>query len=224
MKSDQYTILRARMIEMIAAHALHVGADVGKDHIDARVLDVMGLVERHKFVPIELEAYAYLDTPLAIGFDKTMSQPYIIALMTDLLGVRSGDRVLEVGTGLGYHAAILSRLAGDGEVYTVEIVEELGLEAQKTLLARGCDNVTVRIGDGSRGWAEKGPFDGISVTAAPELLPAALFHQLKPGGRMVCPAGMAGSQQLLSISRDAGGKLTVRDVLPVSFMALETGS
>jgi protein-L-isoaspartate(D-aspartate) O-methyltransferase len=144
--------------------------------------------------------------------------------MTDLLAVDDGDRVLEVGTGLGYHAAILSELAGRGAVFTVEIVEELGLKAEEKLQALGNDNVAVRIGDGSRGWVDKGPFDVISVTAAPELLPAALFHQLKPGGRMVCPAGVAGSQQLLFVSRDLSGKLTVREVLPVNFMPLESGS
>lgn len=224
MERDQYSILRTRMIDMIAAHALHSEEQVGTDHIDDRVLDVMGRVERHVFVPAELRAFAYLDTPLPIGFDKTMSQPYIIALMTDLLAIRDGDQVLEVGTGLGYHAAILSCLAGNGAVNTVEIVEELGLKAEENLRALGYDNISVRIGDGSRGWADKGPFDVISVTAAPELLPAVLFHQLKPGGRMVCPAGAPGSQQLLFVSRDSGGKLTVREVLPVNFMSLETGS
>jgi protein-L-isoaspartate(D-aspartate) O-methyltransferase len=182
----------------------------------------MAAVARHEFVPGELRAYAYFDTPLPIGHEKTVSQPLIVALMTDLLRLTPRDRVLEVGTGLGYHAAVLSKLAG--EVFTVEIVEELATAAAKKLSRHGCANVTTRIGDGGHGWPDKAPFDAILVAAAPELLPAALIRQMKAGGRMVCPAGAPGAQQLMLLEKDEAGRLTVHEILPVNFAALEIPS
>jgi protein-L-isoaspartate(D-aspartate) O-methyltransferase len=222
MGDDEFTVLRERMIEVISAHAEHAASHLGRESIDARVLAAMGAVERHDFVPSELRAYAYFDTPLPIGYEKTVSQPFIVALMTDLLRLRPNDRVLEVGTGLGYHAAILSKLAG--EIFTVEIVEELGKAAASRLNRHGCKNVTARIGDGGHGWPEAAPFDAILVAAAPELLPAALIHQMKAGGRMVCPAGVPGAQQLMLLEKNDAGRLTVHEILPVNFAPLEQPS
>ncbi len=221
MSQDQFAVLRTRMVEVIAAHALHAGEQSGRDQLDGRVLAAMEQVRRHDFVPAELRAYAYFDTPLPIGFDKTVSQPFIVALMTDLMELTPDDRVLEVGTGLGYHAAILSHLVA--QVFSVEIVEELGLKAQANLKRLERDNVEVRIGDGGRGWPDKGPFDAICVAAAPDLLPPLLIGQLKPGGRMVCPSGIPGDQKLLLARKDDAGKLSVTEILPVNFSELETG-
>ena len=161
--------LRSAMVDAIVMHARTAGPETGRPALSRVVLDVMAEMPRHEFVPSEMRAFAYFDTPLPIGFGKTISQPYIVALMTDLLDVRPGDRVLDVGTGLGYQAAVLSRLAA--RVYSVEIIEELASSAARRLSEQGCDNVEVRAGDGSTGWAEHAPFDRILVAAAPDLIP-----------------------------------------------------
>ena len=158
--------------------------------------------------------------PLPIGFDKTISQPFIVAVMTDLLDPRPHEVVLEVGTGLGYQAAVLAELAR--RVWSVEIVEELATEAEARLRRLGYANVGIRIGDGSRGWAEHAPFDKIMVTAAAELVPPALIEQLKPGGRMVLPVGATDAQTLTVLDKDALGRVTRRQLLPVCFSRLET--
>ena len=157
------------MVDAIVMHARTAGPETGRPALSRVVLDVMAEMPRHEFVPSEMRAFAYFDTPLPIGFGKTISQPYIVALMTDLLDVRPGDRVLDVGTGLGYQAAVLSRLAA--RVYSVEIIEELASSAARRLSEQGCDNVEVRAGDGSTGWAGHAPFDRILVAAAPDLIP-----------------------------------------------------
>jgi len=162
---------------------------------------------------------AYVDSPVPIGYGKTISQPFMVALMTDLLDVQPTDRVLEVGTGLGYQSAILSYLADT--VYTVEIVEELASEAKERLTSYGIDNVVCRIGDGSVGWLEHAPFDKLLVAAAPELILPTLLSQLKPGGRMVIPAGIEDAQQLMLVEKDADGRLHTREIMPVRFSALE---
>ena len=206
------------MVDAIVMHARTAGPETGRPALSRVVLDVMAEMPRHEFVPSEMRAFAYFDTPLPIGFGKTISQPYIVALMTDLLDVRPGDRVLDVGTGLGYQAAVLSRLAT--RVYSVEIIEELASSAARRLSEQGCDNVEVRAGDGSTGWAEHAPFDRILVAAAPDLIPPALLAQLAPGGRMTIPAGLDGAQTLMLVTRDKSGSLATEDILPVRFSEL----
>jgi protein-L-isoaspartate(D-aspartate) O-methyltransferase len=175
-------------------------------------------VPRHNFVPPELQHLAYADGPLPIGCDKTVSQPFMVALMTDLLDIEPGEKVLEVGTGLGYHAAILAGLAET--VFTVEIHEELAREGRARLDALGYENIAFKIGDGAQGWPEHAPFDRILVAAAPELLPPALIQQLRPGGRMVVPAGLPDDQQLLVVDKDMDGRIATREVLQVVFAPL----
>ena len=210
--------LRGAMVDAIVMHARTAGSETGRPALSRVVLDVMAEMPRHEFVPSEMRAFAYFDTPLPIGFGKTISQPYIVALMTDLLDVRPSDRVLDVGTGLGYQAAVLSRLAT--RVYSVEIIEELASSAARRLSEQGCDNVEVRAGDGSTGWSEHAPFDRILVAAAPDLIPPALLAQLAPGGRMTIPAGLDGAQTLMLVTRDKSGSLATEDILPVRFSEL----
>ena len=205
-------------MEQIGLHAAFVSDRIGRSTLADRVLEVMAAVPRHEFVPLPLRPFAYLDQPLPIGFDKTISQPFIVALMTDLLDLQPEDRVLEIGTGLGYQAAVLARLAQ--WVYSIEIIEPLGREAGKRLAGQQCDNVEVRIGDGAGGCLDHAPFDKIILTAAPELIPTALLHQLRAGGRMVVPAGLADSQQLLLVEKDAEGCLATEEILPVRFTSL----
>lgn len=188
----------------------------GRGVRDKAVLQAMRKVPRHEFVPPELAAQAYRDRPLPIGHDQTISQPYIVAFMTELASVGNGDRVLEIGTGSGYQAAVLAEQGA--EVYTIEIVEALGLQAQKTLHRLGYHQIQTRIGDGYRGWPEAGPFDAIVVTAAPSTVPEPLKQQLKVGGRLVIPVG-DDRQELLVITREREGHLEKR-VLPVRFVPM----
>jgi protein-L-isoaspartate(D-aspartate) O-methyltransferase len=185
---------------------------------DARVLDAMARVPRHRYVPPDQQDAAYADRPLPIGFGQTISQPYIVAFMTEALEVRPTDVVLEIGTGSGYQAAILGELAR--EVYTVEIVAELGDRAARTLAALGYRNVHVRVGDGNLGWPEHAPFDRIIVTAAPEAVPVALVEQLAVGGRMVLPVGPAGGDQELRIVTRTAAGVTTQQSLPVRFVPM----
>ncbi|HSN15153.1 MAG TPA: protein-L-isoaspartate(D-aspartate) O-methyltransferase [Anaeromyxobacteraceae bacterium] len=189
-----------------------------RDISDARVLEAMRRVERHRFVPPSARSDAYGDHPLPIGHDQTISQPYIVALMTELARVKPGDRVLEVGTGSGYQAAVLAVLAK--EVYTIEIVEPLAREAAGRLKALGYANVTVRAGDGYRGWPEHAPFDAILVTAAPPEIPQPLVDQLAVGGRLVAPVGEEwGAQELVVLERTPAG-VKRRVVAPVRFVPM----
>ncbi len=186
---------------------------------DARVLDAMRSVPRHEFVPAAVRQDAYGDTPLPIGFDQTISQPYIVALMTELARPASTDRALEVGTGSGYQAAVLSRLVS--HVFSIELVDPLARSATSTLQRLGYPNVTVRNGDGYAGWPDEAPFDIILVTAAPEDVPPALVAQLRPGGRLVVPVGpVFDVQDLKLIEKDAAGRTTTRSVIPVRFVPL----
>ena len=220
MDKQQFAELRKQMVLDIVSITVMVGERIGKYNLDPRVLDVMGRVERHEFVPLEMQRYAYLDRPLPIGYDKTISQPFIVALMTDFLQVDPRHVVLEIGTGMGYQSAILSALAR--QVFSIEIVDALADQARQRLARTGCANVEIKVGNGANGWAEHAPFDRIIATAAPELIPASLMHQLKPGGRMVIPAGLPDSQQLILVEKSSPeGKLSTREILPVRFSQLE---
>ena len=202
-------------------HAEHAAVPFGRETLSAPVMEAMGKVPRHEFVPVELRSFAYADRPLPIGYDKTISQPFIVALMTDLLELDGDDTVLEVGTGLGYQAAVLAELVN--QVYSVEIIEELESEARKRLTRLGYENVHTRVGDGCLGWAEAAPFDAVIVTAAPDLIPPSLIGQLKPGGRMIIPAGASlESQQLTLVEKDAEGRVNSTELLPVRFSELES--
>jgi protein-L-isoaspartate(D-aspartate) O-methyltransferase len=170
-------------------------------------------------VPVELRGYAYVNSPLPIGCDKTISQPFIVALMTDLLELQPTDRVLEIGTGLGYQAAILSQLAQ--KVYSVEFIEELAAQAKKRLAAQGCKNIELRLGNGYHGWPEHAPFDKIIVTAGTDLVPPPLLYQLKPGGKMIIPTGLPDTQKLVLVEKDANGRTKAREFLRVRFSLLE---
>ncbi len=183
---------------------------------DPRVLSAMLKVERHLFVPKESQLSAYMDQPLPIGEGQTISQPYIVALMTELLELKGGEKVLEIGTGSGYQAAILAELAK--EVYTIEIIEALATSAQKLLLQLGYQNMMVKAGDGYLGWPEAAPFDAIIITCAPDHIPKPLIEQLKEGGRMVVPVG-AYSQELKKIVKRSG-KIEISDIIPVLFVPM----
>jgi protein-L-isoaspartate(D-aspartate) O-methyltransferase len=220
MEEKHLDILRRHMVELIGIYADLSRDERGTAAIDDRVLAAMGRVRRHLFVPPELAPYAYENTPLPIGFDKTISQPFIVAVMTDLLAPEPGDTVLEVGTGLGYQAALLAELAQ--QVWSIEIVEELAAEAADRLRDLGYRNVGVRVGDGSKGWPEHAPFDRILVAASAERLPPDLLAQLKPGGRMVLPTGPMDAQMLTIVDKDADGATRTRKLMPVRFTMLET--
>jgi len=186
------------------------------------VLDAMRTVPRHCFVPATLQADAYRDHPLPIGQGQTISQPYIVAFMTELLNPDASHRILEIGTGSGYQTAVLARIAN--EVYSVEILPALALEAGDRLRRLGTRNVHIRHGDGNEGWAEHAPFDGILVTAAAEEIPPELIRQLKPGGRMVVPVGGARDVQRLTVlTKDLSGSVSTLQGLPVRFVPLRKG-
>lgn len=189
----------------------------GREIRNERVLRAMGSVPRHEFVPVHLRAEAYEDHPLPIGHGQTISQPYIVALMTEVLDPQPGERILEIGTGSGYQAAVLAALGV--QVHTIEIVEALGEQAKRDLERLHYDNVKVRIGDGYAGWPEAAQFDAVIVTCAPEKVPQPLVDQLKPGGRMIIPVGVLGSQQLILLEKKADG-LRQTDVLPVRFVPM----
>ena len=208
---------RAALIDEIERVVRETSSYTGRDALDPKVLRAIADVPRHEFVPRELAARAYEDRPLPIGEGQTISQPYIVALMTDLADVDPDDVVLEVGTGSGYQAAVLAHLVK--HVYTIEIVEPLGRNAAKLLDRLGYDNVTVRIGDGYAGWPEVAPFDAIVVTAAPDQVPQPLIDQLRAGGRLIVPVGPQHAVQSLQvIEKSANGTLTTTDVLPVQFV------
>ena len=221
MSEQHFAILRRHMVEVIGIHMDLMSDEIGRGALEERVVAVLRNVPRHLFVPAQIAALAYQDGPLPIGFDKTISQPFIGALMIDLLAPRPEESVLEVGTGLGYQAAVLAQLAS--RVWSVEIVEEFAEAAKTRLQELGITNVTIRVGDGRRGWPEHAPFDMILVTAAARQVPELLLEQLKPGGRMVIPIGSAEAQHLTLISKEPGDEIEQREVLFVRFTQLETG-
>jgi protein-L-isoaspartate(D-aspartate) O-methyltransferase len=206
---------RAAMVDEVVA----TQARYGDRPFTPQTLAALGRTERHRFVPAEVRDAAYANRPLPIGHGQTISQPFIVALMTDLLQVGPGDRVLEVGSGSGYQAAVLAEL--DVTVFTLEIVEPLAIEAQARLASLGYDRVTVRHGDGYHGWPGEAPFDGIVVTAAASHIPPPLVDQLRPGGRMVIPVGSRfQTQHLMLVEKAADGTPSVRQLLPVRFVPL----
>ena len=215
---------RKQREEMVRTQISGLGWSGSEAVRDPRVLDSMRNTPRHRFVPAELIANAYEDRPLPIGYGQTISQPYMVAKMTELLEPKREHRVLEIGTGSGYQAAVLSRLVA--QVYSIEIIEPLGTAARRRLETLGCKNVEVRVGDGYFGWPEKGPFDSIIVTAAANHIPPSLVEQLKPGGRMVIPVGNPFQTQMLMLvtKGDKGPHdLNVRSLMPVAFVPLVGG-
>ena len=213
---DGRTAERLQMVEVIERMRLSMQA-VGQKAFDPEVLAALRTVPRHEFVPRGLSSIAYTNQPLLIGLGQTISQPFIVALMTDLLQVKPGDRVLEIGTGSGYQAAILSLLAQ--EVYSIEIVPELGKTAAAALSRLGYSNVVTRIGDGYQGWEEHAPYDAIIVTAAPNHIPPALIAQLKRRGRLVIPVGEL-YQELVVVEKAGDGTATTSRILSVRFVPL----
>jgi protein-L-isoaspartate(D-aspartate) O-methyltransferase len=216
---DIFEAMRGQMVEEIVAETTLLAPQLGLDALTDRVVDVMGRVPRHAFVPADVQPFAYINSPLPIGCGKTISQPFIVALMTELLDVQSQHLVLEIGTGFGYQAAILAELAR--EVYSVEIIQELAEEGRKRLAGLGYRNIALRRGNGALGWPDHAPYDRIMVTAAPDLIPGALLQQLKPGGRMVIPTGIPDQQQLLLVQKNPQGRISTREVLAVRFSELE---
>lgn len=209
----QHDARRRAMVAEISQHA------PGETRIDRDVLTVMGKVPRHRFVPSAQIEYAYENRPLSIGHGQTISQPYIVALMTTLARPERKHKVLEIGTGSGYQAAVLAELAG--EVYSMEIIEPLGALATQRLRTLGYGNVRTRIGDGYYGWPEAGPFDAIVVTAAASSVPPPLIRQLKPGGRLVIPVGGSFfTQTLMLVEKRPDGRIRSTQILPVSFVPL----
>jgi len=218
-KSDvnNYVSERAAMLEHIEDYAQ--ARDLGENQLDPAVLVAMSRVPRHEFVPTHLRGGAYENYPLPIGHGQTISQPYIVALMTDLLDVQSDDSVLEVGTGSGYQAAVLAELAG--QVYTIEIIESLAERAAERFAQLGYDNLTTRIGDGYNGWPQQAPFDAIMVTAGANRVPPPLVRQIKPGGTMIIPVNTSAfSQHLMRVQKTPDGDVETRQLLPVLFVPL----
>lgn len=214
-----YAAERAAMIRTIATYSAEVSLATGRDRIGEEVLEAMGIVPRHEFVPEDVRHQAYADRPLPIGYGQTISQPFIVAIMTDLLQVAPNHVVLEIGTGSGYQAAVLAHLAR--QVYTIEIIPGLANGAAQRLQRLGYANVATRAGDGYYGWAEAAPFDGIIVTAAASQIPPPLIQQLKTGGRMVIPIGAPFAlQHLVLVEVDDERKVRTRQLLPVQFVPL----
>jgi len=221
--ADAVNARRERMVVEIEQLVRETRRDTGREALDARVIAALRKVDRHRFVPPGQAREAYDNRPLPIGMGQTISQPFIVALMTDLLDTGPGDKVLEVGTGSGYQAAVLAEIVR--AVYTIEIVEPLGRTAARALAEAGYRNVRTRIGDGYAGWPDEAPFDGIIVTAAAPYLPQPLVDQLKSGGRLVIPLGeQGGAQSLFVIDKDTRGVVTRRKVLDVRFVPLTRDS
>lgn len=220
--AQDHAAQRARMVVEVEAMYAETRSRTGLPSMSPRVRAALGKVERHRLVPAEQRALAYRNHPLPIGSGQTISQPYIVALSTDLIAPHPQHVVLEVGTGSGYQAAVLAETVG--RVFSIEIIESLGKEAAERLRELGYGNIEVKIGDGYQGWPEKGPFDAIVVTAAAPRVPEALVAQLKPGGKMVIPVGASGeTQELLLLVKTAQGAVQQKNILPVRFVPLVPG-
>jgi len=213
-----YAIARAAMVDEVRTYAT-LARDTGEEVLNEDVMQVMGTVERHEFVPTRQKPFAYENRPLPIAYGQTISQPYIVAIMTDLIEPDRDDIVLEIGTGSGYQAAILSKLVD--HVYSIEIIEALADEASARLARLRYDNVTTKLGDGYYGWEEHAPFDAIVVTAAASHVPPPLVRQLRPGGRMIIPVGgQFMTQQLLLLEKTDDGTIITRQIAAVRFVPL----
>lgn len=215
----RYDKARDELVETIKREVDATKGYLGRERLSKTTIDAMRSVKRHKFVPLYLRMSSYENRPLPIGYGQTISQPYIVAIMTDLLDLKSTDRVLEVGTGSGYQAAVLAEIVK--EVCTIEVIPELGVAAEKRLRDLNYKNIKTRIGDGYYGWKAYAPYDAIIVTAAAGNIPPPLLKQLKPGGRMIIPVkSLFQVQHLILISKDEKGSITTRQILPVVFVPL----
>lgn len=222
LQAGEYDAERRQMVKEVQADAAAASSYSGTSALSPAVTAALLKVERHRFVPALLSSLAYLNRPLPIGYGQTISQPFIVALMTDLMKIKPSDKVLEIGTGSGYQAAVLAELASS--VYTIEIIEPLGKQAGDRLKSLGYRNVTTRVGDGYYGWPEAAPFDAIMVTAAASHVPPPLIKQLKPGGLMVIPLGTQFmTQYLMLVEKQRDGSMTTRQILPVRFVPLTGG-
>jgi protein-L-isoaspartate(D-aspartate) O-methyltransferase len=218
--TEEYAEARRAMVREIQDNFRSTASMINQATMDPAVEQALQRVPRHEFVPPDQKTRAYLNQPLPIGHGQTISQPYIVALMTDLLDLKKGDVVLEIGTGSGYHAAVLAELAK--EVYTIEIIEPLGLQAAERFKRLGYKNIETRIADGYYGWKEHAPFDAIVVTAAASYIPPPLIQQLKPGGKMIIPVGSHFlTQYLVMVEKDRNGVIRTRELLPVMFVPLK---
>jgi len=221
-QGGEFDAARHRMVEEVLSDAAETSAYSGRAALGQSVIAAMKKVERHRFVPDALATVAYLNRPLPIGYGQTISQPFIVALMTEMMRVGAGDKVLEVGTGSGYQAAVLAEITKS--VYSIEIIKPLGEQAGKRLRSLGYRNVETRVGDGYYGWPEAAPFDAIIVTAAASHVPPPLIKQLKPGGRIVIPLGTQFmTQYLMLVEKQQDGSVTTRQILPVAFVPLTGG-
>lgn len=220
--ADNYTRQRQQMIADIQHDVQKTAKFIQNDSFDEKVMQAMQDVPRHEFVPPGQLKQAYKNRPLPIGYGQTISQPYIVALMTDLLNPRSDHKILEIGTGSGYQAAVLSKLVD--KVYSIEIIEKLGIRSARLVKRLGYENIETRIADGYDGWPEQAPFDGIIVTAAISHIPPPLVDQLKPGGLLVIPVGTRFQTQYLTlVEKDPQGKVSTRQILPVRFVPFTGG-
>ena len=221
-QGGEFDAARRKMVQDVLSDTAVTSSYSGSSALSPGVIAAMEKVERHRFVPADLATVAYLNRPLPIGYGQTISQPFIVALMTELMKVKAGDRVLEIGTGSGYQAVVLAEIAG--AVYSIEIIEPLGKQAGDRLKSLGYRNVQTRVGDGYYGWPEAAPFDAIMVTAAASHVPPPLIKQLKPGGRMVIPLGSQFMvQYLMLVEKQQDGSVTNRQILPVRFVPLTGG-
>jgi len=214
-----YTQKRQEMVRIIEEEDVYTSTYTGKGSIDKQILKVMAEIPRHEFVPKLMRFFAYDNGPVHIGNGQTISQPYIVALMTDLISPQPDHKILDIGTGSGYQAAILSRLVR--QVYSVEIVESLAIEAIARLQGLKYENIEIKVGDGALGWEEHCPYDGIIVAAATPTIPSNLIEQLKPGGKLVLPLGISTKvQELVVIEKKENGEGELRHILPVVFVPL----
>jgi protein-L-isoaspartate(D-aspartate) O-methyltransferase len=221
-RETDFTAARLALVDELRTERQQLSPELGSGGFGPRVLVALAQVPRHEFVPDRLRTVAYENRPLPIGYGQTISQPFIVALMTDLLQLEPGHRVLEIGTGSGYQAAVLAEITP--EVYSIEIVPGLAEESAARLKRLGYTRVATRLGDGYQGWPERAPFDAIIVTAAPTRVPPPLLSQLKPGGRLVIPVGSPFlTQYLLLITKRPDGTLSTREILPVAFVPLTGG-